>query len=179
LGVASIVACVACLLPQVPFTTQALQWPANINNTLKTIPTGSVVLAYPFPTESFVAAMSWQAADDMRFRLFGGYVLVQGPHNYGIPNQPLLNHPFVQEYLANAQFGAAILYPEPNPKVSAPHALCRFVSRYNVGAVVFWDKGAQPQEVKRLFIKDFGPPQRSTRSGKILVWLTSAHNCAS
>jgi hypothetical protein len=94
LGVAALVACVALLLPQVPFTTETLPWPANINNTLKSIPTGSVVLAYPFPTETYAEAMSWQAADGMRFRLFGGYILVQGKHNYGVPDQPLLRHPY-------------------------------------------------------------------------------------
>jgi hypothetical protein len=179
LGVASLVACVACLLPQVPFTTQALVWPANINNTLKTIPTGSVVLAYPFPTATFTEAMSWQAADDMRFRLFGGYIQVQGNHNFGVPNQPLLSLPFVQEYLAYQQYGPDSVYPAPNAKVSAPRALCRFVSRYKVGALLFWDDGAQPIAVKNLFVKDFGSPEASNPNGHILVWLTNAHDCSS
>jgi hypothetical protein len=178
LGVASLIACVALLLPQVPFTTQTIPWPVNINNVLKTIPTGSAVLTYPFPTEEFEEAMSWQAADAMRFRLFGGYILVQGKQNYGVPYQPLLRQPFMQEYLVNAQYGSNALYPEPSETVSAPRALCRFVSHYNVGAIVFWNKGVNPGEVKQLFIKDFGSPQRTSRDRQILVWLTSAKNCA-
>jgi hypothetical protein len=123
--------------------------------------------------------MSWQAADGMRFRLFGGYILVQGKHNYGVPDQPLLRHPFVQEYLAYAQYGSTALYPAPSPTTSASRALCRFVSRYDVGAIVFWNKGAHPREVKRLFMNDFGTPDASNPNGNILVWLTGAHRCSS
>lgn len=178
LGVASLIACIAVLLPQVPFKTEAPPWPTNINNTLKAVPTGSAVLAYPYPTEATEAAMGWQAADDMRFRIFGGYVLVQGKGNYGLPFQPLLRQAFVQEYLAYAYFNSTTYYPRPNANVSAPRALCRFVSKYDVGALLFWNQGTNPSEVKRLFIKDFGPPEGSNANGNILVWRTNAQRCA-
>jgi len=47
-----------------------------------TVPAGSVVVSYPFPASVSVTAqpLVWQAADDMRFRLAGGYVKVPGPH---------------------------------------------------------------------------------------------------
>lgn len=178
LGVAALVACVALLLPQVPFTTEAPPWPVNINNTLKSVPTGAAVLAYPFPDEATEEAMGWQATDNMRFRIFGGYVLVQGKGNYGVPFQPLLRHPFVQEYLSYALYGYSALYPRPSANVSAPRALCRFVSQYHVGALLFWDVGTHPQEVKRLFIKDFGQPDGSNPNGHILIWRTNARRCA-
>jgi hypothetical protein len=178
LGFASLVLCVACLLPQVPFKTEAPPWPPNINSTLKTIPSGSVVLTYPYPSDIFEEAMSWQASDAMRFHLFGGYVIVQGKQNYGVPYQPLLPHPFVQEYLAYAQYGSPALYPRPSKNVSAPRALCRFISQYGVGAIIFWNEGAHPKVIKQLFVQDFGLPERASRDGNILVWLTSSHSCS-
>lgn len=178
LGFASLALCVACLLPQVPFNTEKTPWPPDINSTLKTIPTGSVVLTYPYPDEKFEEAMSWQASDAMNFRIFGGYALVQGKKNFGVSYQPLLPHPFIQEYLAYAQYGKAALYPAPSKKVSAPRALCRFISQYGVGAIIFWDQGTHPKKIKQLFLADLGPPARSSRDGNILVWLTSSHNCS-
>jgi len=179
IGIASLVACVALLLPQVPMTTVAPHWPLNINGVLKKIPTGSVVLTYPLTTDDYTEAMSWQAADAMKFRLIGGYMLVQGTANYGLPFQPLLEHPFVQEYLSNAQAGRPSNYPGPNKQTSALRALCRFVSDYKVGAVVFWDVGAHPAMVKALFLADFGTPVDSTQHASILVWLTGSQSCAS
>ena len=178
IGIASLVACIAFLLPQVPFTTVKPEWPLNINSALKTIPNGSVVLTYPLTTFDNTAAMSWQAADAMRFRLIGGYVLVQGRANYGLPFQPLLEHPFVQEYLSNAQTGKPGDYPAPNKRTSSRRALCRFVSDYHVGAVIFWDVGARPAMVKELFRRDFGTPSRTTLDGKILVWIMGSRRCA-
>jgi hypothetical protein len=44
------------------------------------VPPGSVVTSYPFPSSAAVNSgpMVWQASDDMRFRLAGGYVKVPG-----------------------------------------------------------------------------------------------------
>ena len=178
-GIASLVACVALLLPQVPMTTVAPYWPLNINGVLKTIPTGSVVLTYPLTTYDYTEAMSWQAADEMKFKLIGGYMLVQGTADYGLPFQPLLSHPFVQEYLSNALAGRPRDYPGPNKKTSASRALCRFVSDYKVGAVIFWDVGAHPAKVRALFSEVFGAPVGSARRATILVWLTGSRSCAS
>jgi hypothetical protein len=177
--IASLVACVALLLPQVPMTTVAPSWPLNINGVLKKIPTGSVVLTYPLTTFAYPEAMSWQAADAMKFRLIGGYMLVQGNANYGVPFQPLLDHPFVQEYLSNAQAASSSNYPRPNEQTSALRALCRFVADYKVGAVVFWDVGVHPARVKALFSAEFGAPVSSAQHANILVWLTGSQSCAS
>ena len=178
IGIASLVACVALLLPQVPMTTTIPHWPLNINGALKKIPTGSVVLTYPLTTYDYIEAMSWQASDQMKFKLIGGYMPVQGSANFGVPYQPLLRHPFVQEYLMDEQEGGPGQYPGPNDKTSAPRALCRFVSHYHVGAVVFWNVGAHPGKVKALFSHDFGTPVASAKHASILVWLTGPHGCA-
>ena len=79
----------------------------------------------------------------------------------------------------DAQAGAPSEYPGPNKQTSALRALCRFVSDYNVGAVVFWDVGAHPAMVKALFSKEFGAPVASAKHSTILVWLTGSQSCAS
>ena len=178
-GIASLVACVALLLPQVPFSTQEAPWPTNINSTLTEIPLGGVVLVYPFPTAQFTAGMVWQASDEMRFRILGGFAIVQGKNDYGIAHQPLLSHPFIQEYLAAAQYGGPGLYPPPSATVPAHQELCNFLTDYDVSAVIFSNQGIHPKVVKRLFLDVLGSPSSSTFNGKILVWLTSADSCSS
>jgi hypothetical protein len=178
-GIASLIACVVLLLPQVPFSTEEASWPTNINSALAEIPDGGVVLVYPFPTLDFTAGMVWQASDEMRFRIFGGYAIVQGKDGYGINHQPLLSHPFIQEYLAAAQYGGAGLYPPPSATVPARRKLCNFLIDYDVSAVIFARQGIHPNVVKRLFLDVLGPPSSSTFDGKILVWLTSADSCSS
>lgn len=177
ISITSLVACVALLLPQVPFTTMKPDWPLNINSALRIIPTGSVVLTYPLTTFYNTEAMSWQAADEMRFRLIGGYVIVQGGANYGLPFQHLLQHPFIQEFLSNAEAGRPREYPAPSNRTSLRKALCRFVSDYNVGALIFRDVGTHPTMVKQLFTADFGTPSQSASNGSILVWITNSRKC--
>ena len=103
LGIVTLVLCVVLLLPQVPFTTKAPSWPQDVDSLLKVIPRGAAVLAYPFPDDPFTEAMSWQVADGMRFKLFGGYAVVQGRPDSGTVRPPLLNPPLVQEYFMQAQ----------------------------------------------------------------------------
>jgi hypothetical protein len=179
IGVAALVACVALMLPQVPFRTQAPPWPTNINSALTTIPSGAAVLSYPYPDEVFAEAMSWQAADEMKFRMFGGYILVQGPHGYGVPFQPLLAHPYIQEYLTTAAYGSPAMYAPPSPKISPRAALCSFIKEYDVGAVLFWRVGEHPQKIRQLFVSDLGTPSRTALHGQILVWITSSSGCVS
>jgi hypothetical protein len=178
LGLASLVACVALLLPQVPIMTESPPWPTNINAALRGIPDGAAVLSYPYPAEPYPEAMAWQAADDMKFRIFGGYAIVQGRSDYGIAHQRLLRHPFIQEYFTLAQ-GPPNVYPLPKTKVSARKALCSFISDYDVGAVIFSNQGFHPARVKRLFLADLGPPLRTTFHGEILVWRANARTCVS
>jgi hypothetical protein len=177
-GIVGLVMCIVLLLPQVPFTTKSPPWPSDTDITLKIIPPGAVVLTYPFTLDPYTEAMSWQAADAMRFKLIGGYAATQGGVNFAIMHEPLLNQPFVQEYLDEAQFGRPYFYPAPSPYVPARSALCAFLSKYRVGAVIFWHWGTYPKRVRRLFLADLGTPTQSTRDGKVLVWLTSSNRCS-
>ena len=177
LGIVTLVLCVVLLLPQVPFTTKAPSWPQDVDSLLKVIPRGAAVLAYPFPDDPFTEAMSWQVADGMRFKLFGGYAVVQGMPNSGTVRPPLLNPPLVQEYFMQAQTGDPPMPSSSATESSARHALCAFISEHDVGAVVFWDAGVYPRVIRELLLADLGSPTRSTRDGKVLLWLTAPNRC--
>lgn len=177
-GIILLALALALIIPRIPFRTQAPNFPQDTLSTLNNIPVGSVVLTYPLALNPFTEAMSWQAAEGMRFRLIGGYATVQGGSDFGSGNAPLLSHPFVQEYLANAQFGSASTpYPAPRPSLNPQKALCGFLSAYHVGAVVYWKTGAHPIGVRRMFEQDLGRPARTTRDRNVLLWLIQPHNC--
>lgn len=179
LGVVTLVLCIVFLLPQVPFITKAPPWPPDIDSALNVIPQGAAVLAYPFPDDPYTEAMSWQAADDMRFKLFGGYAIVQGGANYGVARPPLLNPPFVQKYFMQAQFGENSGNPSARTRLLARRALCSFISKYDVGAVVFWRSGVHPRVISNLLLADLGTPTRSTHNRQALIWLTQPDHCNS
>jgi dolichyl-phosphate beta-glucosyltransferase len=65
-----------------PLPVQKVALPPWYSTTARTVPAGSVIVSYPFPASAAVTSqpLVWQAADDMRFRLAGGYVKVPGPH---------------------------------------------------------------------------------------------------
>ena len=179
---------VAFIVPRVPFKTGAAKFPDGTEAALNGIPPGSVVLTYPLATELDTEAMSWQAEDEMRFRIIGGYATVQAgnhglpvaahyPH-YGMDTQPLLAQPFIQEYLTAKQYTRPQrIYAAPAANVDPRTALCRFIATYHVNAVIFWDHGSRPDEVKRLFLSDLGTPKRVTHDKQLWVWLTTPGSC--
>jgi hypothetical protein len=179
---------VAFIVPRVPFKTGAAKFPSDTEAALNVIPPGSVVLTYPFTTNLDTEVMSWQAEDEMRFRIIGGYATVQAgsdglpvaahyPH-YGMANQPLLAQSFIQEYLTAKQYTRPNrVYAKPNPTIDPRGALCRFIATYHVNAVIFWNHGSRPDEVRRLFLSDLGTPKRVTHGKQLLVWLTTPGSC--
>jgi hypothetical protein len=179
----SLMLAVAFIVPRVPFKTEAARFPSDTEAALNAISSGSVVLAYPFPTIRNTEAMSWQAQDEMRFRIIGGYATVQAVNDsspvrpkyldYGTGSQPLLARPFVQEYLTANQH----TYASPAIDIDPHRALCRFIDTYDVNAVIFWNHGSRSHQIKRLFLSDFGVPSRETHNKQLLVWLTTPGSC--
>jgi hypothetical protein len=173
-GVVVLVASFAFIIPRAPLVSQGTSWPVDTAATLDAIPPGSVVLAYPYPIFPWTEAMYWQATDGMRFRITGGYDVFQGPSNAGTSIPPLLAPPFIQESFVAAQNGASAAYPAPGVGVDTRQALCDFLSNNSVGAVVFWNAGADPTEIKSLLLNTLGPPTRTSANQALLVWLTGA-----
>jgi hypothetical protein len=175
LGLAGAVS-LAALLPHLPLTTAPLPWPSSLTSTLRAIPSGSVVLTYPYPITPWSGAMLWQAEDAMRFKIIGGYATVRTTGGVG-NSSPNLMAPFdVQEVLLAGAEGPGSYYPQP-PAVD-PHReqdLCRFIQRYSVNAVVFWNVGADPTAVEQYFSMALGTP--SVSKDGVLVWLTGTTGC--
>jgi hypothetical protein len=187
-AVVALLLAVALIVPRLPFETSSAGFPPDTESTLNVIPPGSLVLTYPFATSLDTEAMSWQAQDEMRFRIIGGYATVQAVANplaiaagygrYGLELQPLLPHPLIQEFLVSAQSGPRnFYYPPVSTGVLPRRALCAFISTYRVNAVVYWRHGSDPSVVRELFRADLGKPQRTTRDGTLSVWLTSKGSC--
>jgi hypothetical protein len=170
-GVVVLVASFAFIIPRAPFVSQGIPWPSDTTATLDAIPSGTVVLTYPYTIYPWTEAMYWQATDGMRFRIVGGYAIFQGPYHAGIATPPLLAPPYIQEFFVTAQNGASYTYPVPGVGVDAGHALCDFLSYNDVGAVVFWNAGVDPAEVKNLLFATLGSPTRTTTDQDLLVWL--------
>ncbi len=182
---------VAFIVPRLPFETAAATYPPDTKTTLDAIPSGTVVLTYPFATSLDTEAMSWQADDEMRFRIIGGYATLQagrtglpvGPDfpKFGMEYEPLLGQPFIQEYLVAHQYNRLenLFYAVAPANVNPRPALCRFLATYHVGAVIFWNHGVNPAPVKALFLADLGTPTRRTHDKQLLVWLTPPGHCQS
>ena len=76
------VATVVSLLPSWPYSSESANpGYAESPGGLAAIPTGSTVLTYPYVTQFSDDAMLWQAADAMRFKLLGSYMLRRGARN--------------------------------------------------------------------------------------------------
>jgi hypothetical protein len=189
LGVMTLlIAALALMFPLVPLSTQTLPWSSATSSALDAIPSGSVVLAYPFPISPWTETMVWQAEDEMRFRLIGGYITTQSTPVNGASYPSLLDPKVVEETILKGQFGTNVIsgeqrrYPKPNPKADVQRALCTFLSRYKVGAVVFWKggpyRGVDPSLVHRLFSATMGNPTLVQANGTVLIWLTRSAHCS-
>lgn len=187
-AVLALLLAVAMIVPRLPFQTHSAGFPPDTESVLNAIPSGSITLTYPYATSVDTEVMSWQAQDEMRFRIIGGYATVQAAYNsfaiaagygrYGLEFQPLLPKPAIQEFLLSAQYGHFdIFYPQVSTDVLPRRALCTFLATYHVHAVVYWKHGYDPTVVRELFGSDLGKPVRTSHNGALSVWLTPPGSC--
>jgi hypothetical protein len=186
--VALILATAILLFPLAPLATAELPWNSEAASALAFIPSGSAVLTYPFPISPWTESMVWQAQDEMRFRLIGGYVTDQASPSYGSDNPVLVAPRVVEQTLLQAQQGAnaptlyAPSYKQPDPTVDVRRALCAFIERNHVGAVVFWKgghyRGVAPSKIHRLFSAALGAPTHVGAHQTLLIWITKISGCS-
>ena len=155
-GMAGVV--LAPLFPALPLTGLAtVTVPAFFTSaSMNQLPSGTPVLAVPWPSVSAMDGMNWQAASNMHFRLLGGYFI--GPAS---PNQKALR-------------GIAESFSGPAPPAE-PGAMQRseFVAELhsnNVGAIIV---GPNPQQAAAVaFFTDLlGAPPREFDG--VDVWMVS------
>ncbi len=157
------------------------------------IPTGSVVLAYPYPTAPFLPSgphfsfvytygpinnvLVDQAVSGMRFKLVGGYGWRQTKGRYGTPKPSRLSPPSV-ETLFTASFAGVASPPESRLLKTAdlPTDLRKFLLRYHVSTVVVLPLGHYPYDVEGVVTSVLGAP---VHVSKAAVWFQVQHRLRS
>jgi len=153
------------LLDQFPVVReQRVTAPQLAASLARSVPSGGVVLAFPYPRAHADAPMEWQATDEMSFRLVGGYALVPGAAgrgSYYIAQGPDLSKLSV---LLTGTSGASGV-----PLASACHSLEAIVRAYEVDALVLrTSTGAIRTRGTGLLTELLGPPSVSFEAG--VVW---------
>jgi len=166
-AVVTLVVLVATQLPEWPgsySSEPAVALPAVLT---RAIPAGDpVAITYPYDTAKTNAPMLWQAEDDFRFRLLGGYAYhVSSGYPSLVPS--LMDPPGIQQFLAN-QGGVGIYGPEMpvSPKLVA--ATQSAVSNYDIRLVIVDRSLSGSPAVMDLFTIALGPPALS--AGHFSMW---------
>jgi len=149
------------------------------------IPTGSVVLAYPYPDAPFVPSRPGhpsvytyapinnvlvdQAVSGMRFKLVGGYSWRPTKGTYGSPHPSRLLPESVPTLFTTSFFGTA----NPTENNILEHAdlvadVRLFLRRYHIDTVIVLPLGQDPALVGAVLMHAIGPPTKE--AGGSLVW---------
>lgn len=170
-----------CLLVLVPLLPNGFAPHARVrvphyfsSSAVTEIPSGSIVLTYPYPYYAGNEAMLWQLASRMRFRLMGGEVYVPSPTrrstNYPKGDLP----PNVWRMLVRR--GAARAGPWHAPSLTQRaglvSALRSYVASHPVDAVVVYAADAHGRWVNALMTSAFGVPW--SVHDQVSVWLKPA-----
>jgi hypothetical protein len=161
------------LVPNIPFTSHQIPWPASLAPTVeRVVPAGAVVLTYPFATPLHPDAMLWEASAGMNYHLIGGYANIE-VDSAGQRWPVLLEPEYVQELLGLSNFGDR--WPLPGAPTAADVALLPvYLNRYSVGAVVYWNGGDNPVVAYNYIREALGRPYL-TKHG-FTIWLpTKGH----
>lgn len=149
-GLLTGVVALACLLPVIPSVPlQGFVDPATpsffTSPARNTIPAGSVVLLYPYPSTPSPQGQLWQAQADLRFKMPGGYFLVPQPPSRSIAFTPATG--YVTDTLM-ARTLLSLAAGDPPPRSSALRAgLGAELRAWNVTAVLAPISGLpQPQQ---------------------------------
>jgi hypothetical protein len=166
-------ASLAALVPRVPVSKETTALPAPVAKAVHDlIAPGAVVLAYPYPQPPYAQAMLWQASDDFRFTLLGGYANIRTPDGAG-QIFPVLSQPvYVQEFLSAAESGDHGHYPHPAAVANPAAQLCSFIRENHVTTVVFQPYGPSALAVQSLFVSALAEP--TSNAAGLSVWASSA-----
>lgn len=132
------------------------------------IPSGSVVLTYPYPVNPDNFAMLWQAQADFRFKILGDYAFTPQPDGKGTTAPPLLAPSTVQRLFEYAMFDDHSPVGKPPPfRMHTLVEIRTFLSNYQVGTVIASPFGDHFEMVRRYLTASIGPAQSV---GGVLVW---------
>jgi hypothetical protein len=153
-----------CLVPLVPgpYRMVDVERPEFFEREVKdALPTGSVLLTYPFPGPLTAETMEWQANADMHYRIVGGYGFV--PDEQGSFTLQG-SKGFTQEYLASLYEGDAPSRLTP----SAREEILTELKTWEVDAIAGVLDSPGADDAVRLFTELFGRPPRI--EGGVALW---------
>lgn len=153
------------LIPAFPVTAKSQTTPPPLFAQLAVIPLGAKVLTYPYPIWDWSEPMIWQAQDQMRFRLFGGYIRPSPP--------PLLQPASVEQFFIGAEEGTIQRQMAATSITKRVAALRQFLALGHVGAIIFWNTGANPLAVRQLLDTTLGPPTRHV-GNEFAIWVLTS-----
>jgi hypothetical protein len=158
LTMAAIITLIATpLVPNWPYAEAHVAVPRFFNsNAAKQIPAGSVVLTYPFPDYPQLDAMLWQASDDMRFRILGGYALVPTAHRLAYYYTFPATLPAVPITLVGDYVGMNPSQVIPGTPRASPSDMRSFLVHYHVRTVIAERVGSHPNKAYNLFDSAIG-----------------------
>jgi hypothetical protein len=120
--------------------------------------------------------MVWQAVDEFRFHLVGGYVTVPSAGGGGQLAPVLLVPAYPEELFVESQEGGAYYYPSVSlPTLADDAALCAVLDDNRIGAVVFTSTGPGAAGVEGYLLRALGAP--STEANGVLVWPFASATC--
>jgi hypothetical protein len=128
------------------------------------VPEGSVITSYPFPASASLKSqpMVWQAADEMRFRLSGGYIKVPGRGDGVIGTGPPGS---AARTLIDLTLGSGAAGEKFTLTAHQLEALRSALRTWGTSYVVVTDTGAVPTEAAGVFTAATGMlPQISHRA---------------
>jgi hypothetical protein len=169
---------VVTLIPNWPYPSYPTNVPVFFRSDLvKQLPSGSVVLTYPFPYYPFNQAMTWQSVSGMRFKEIGTYALLPGPNGQVTGTPAPLPPAAVQEYLTYEEVMPGT-YPNPDiGNVQLVADIRAYISTNKVGAVVIdltdltslspFGPVRNVPAVLSVFTQALGPPRHI---GGVAVW---------
>ena len=173
----------ASLVLIVVVVTQLPDWP-NPSQPASTLPISltravpandPVAITYPIASPLYTEPMLWQAADDFRFLLVGGYAVHPTPTGAptGMPDQ--MNPPGLDRFLEGQE--AYNPYLPPVPVTPALITTAREVVARNDIRLVIVDRAVRGSTaVIGVFSRAFGPP--TAENGSYVLWASSSHPLA-
>ena len=132
------------VLPAWPYPSNPTGVPAFFNaSDVKSIPSDSVLLTYPFPRWPFVQPMYWQAIDDFRFKLPGGYITSTTPTGAATANG---TSSFTESFLEGCEEGEQPQASDDDVQQSADD-----LRAWDVSTIVVTQSAADPECALELF----------------------------
>ena len=132
------------LVPQLPYVAAATDVPSLFDSpAIDNIPTGSVVLSYPYPGEPEDQIYLPQATSDLRFKIVGGPGHVPTPPK-GTPPSPI-------QVIFQKAYSDTALKGSVYPQLSSANldVLQTFLRSYDIDTIVVYPVGSDPDGIMR------------------------------